>query len=111
MHAALAYQAWRPTSQRYTFPMMLLGNILRLEELLMIKRINAFYERGNEVLCNILNPFSPFVSKKIEEILEMNIPIDIIAPSHGAIWRDNPLQRQKVHAMGKEYQEDQITII
>ena len=62
--------------------------------------------------ANILNPFSPFVSKKIEEILEMNIPIDIIAPSHGAIWRDNPLHIVKKYTQwAKEYQEDQITII
>lgn len=34
---------------------------------------------------NILNPFSSFVAKKIDEIKSMSLPIGIIAPSHGAI--------------------------
>ena len=62
--------------------------------------------------ANILNPFSPLVSKKIDEIVGLNIPIDMIAPSHGAIWRDNPLQIvEKYATWSKAYQEDQFTII
>ena len=62
--------------------------------------------------ANILNPFSSFVTKKIEEIVGLNIPIDIIAPSHGVIWRDNPLQIVEKYAKwAKEYQEDQLTIV
>ncbi len=61
--------------------------------------------------ANILNPFSPLVKKKIEEIQSLNLPIDIIAPSHGAIWRDNPLEIvEKYYAWSQEYREDQITI-
>jgi len=60
---------------------------------------------------NILNPFSPLVKKKVEEILALNLTIDIIAPSHGAIWRENPLAIvEKYYEWSKEYQEDQITI-
>ena len=62
--------------------------------------------------ANILNPFSSFVTQKIEEIVGLNIPIDIIAPSHGVIWRDNPLQIVEKYAKwAKEYQEDQLTIV
>ena len=61
--------------------------------------------------ANILNPFSPLVKKKVEEIVAMNLPIDIIAPSHGAIWRDNPLQIvNKYYEWSGDYQEDRITI-
>jgi len=61
--------------------------------------------------ANILNPFSPLVAKKIKEIAGMNIPIDMIAPSHGAIWRDNPLQIVEKYAEWAEnYQENQVTI-
>ncbi|MGI6077375.1 MAG: MBL fold metallo-hydrolase [Fastidiosipilaceae bacterium] len=61
--------------------------------------------------ANILNPFSPFVTRKIKEIVDLNLPIDIIAPSHGAIWRDNPLQIvEKYVEWADNYQEDQITI-
>lgn len=61
--------------------------------------------------ANILNPFSPLVKKKIEEIQSLGLPIEIIAPSHGSIWRDNPLQIvEKYYAWSQDYQEDQITI-
>ena len=77
----------------------------KADQCLLAKEAMKYY-------ANILNPFSSFVSKKIEEILGMNIPIDIIAPSHGAIWRDNPLQIVEKYAQwAKEYQENQLTII
>lgn len=61
--------------------------------------------------ANILSPFSPLVAKKIKEILDMNIPIDMIAPSHGVIWRENPLQIVEKYAeWAAAYQENQITI-
>ena len=62
--------------------------------------------------ANILNPFAPLVTKKIEEIVGLNLPIDIIATSHGVIWRDNPLQIVEKYAeWANAYQEDQITVI
>ncbi len=61
---------------------------------------------------NILNPFSPLVAKKIEEISGMNLNISMICPSHGVIWRDNPLQIVEKYAQwSKSYQENQITVI
>jgi anaerobic nitric oxide reductase flavorubredoxin len=52
------------------------------------------------------------VKKKIEEIKSLNLPIDIIATSHGAIWRYNPLQIvEKYYEWSLNYQEDQITIV
>jgi len=39
---------------------------------------------------NILWPLSSLISKKIEEVQKMNIPITMIAPSHGIIWRNDP---------------------
>lgn len=61
--------------------------------------------------ANILNPFSPLVAKKIKEIIELSLPIEIIAPSHGVIWRKNPLQIMEKYAeWANIYQEDQITI-
>jgi len=40
--------------------------------------------------ANILWPLSPLILKKIEEVQRLNIPIKIIAPSHGIIWRKDP---------------------
>jgi len=62
--------------------------------------------------ANILTPFSAFVDKKIKEVLALNIPIDIIATSHGVIWRDNPTQIvEKYLTWANDYQENQITIL
>ncbi len=40
--------------------------------------------------ANILWSFSGLVVKKIEEVVKLNIPIRMIAPSHGIIWRKDP---------------------
>jgi flavorubredoxin len=62
--------------------------------------------------ANILTPFSKMVDRKIKEVLGLNLPVDMICPSHGVIWRDNPLQIvNKYLEWANEYQENQITII
>src|SRR6056297_3813631 len=50
------------------------------------------YQEAIKYYANILTPFSPLVTKKIKEVLGMNVPVDIIATSHGVIWRENPTQ-------------------
>ena len=32
------------------------------------------------------------MTPKITEILGFNLPVDMIATSHGVVWRDNPTQ-------------------
>ena len=41
--------------------------------------------------ANILTPFSRFVTKKIDQIKGLGLPVDMIAPSHGIIWRKDPM--------------------
>jgi anaerobic nitric oxide reductase flavorubredoxin len=50
------------------------------------------YQEAIKFYANILTPFSDLVIRKIEEFKKLNIPVDIIAPSHGIIWRKDPLQ-------------------
>lgn len=70
------------------------------------------WEEAIKYYANILSPFSPLVKKKITEVVGLNLPIDIIAPSHGVIWRENPLQIIEAYAKwSDDYQEDQITVI
>lgn len=62
--------------------------------------------------ANILTPFSHLVRKKIQEVLELKLPVDMICTSHGVIWRDDPLQIvNKYMEWADNYQENQITII
>lgn len=70
------------------------------------------YQEAIKYYANILTPFSKMVVNKINEILSFNLPVDMICPSHGIIWRDNPLQIvHKYMEWANDYQENQITII
>jgi len=40
--------------------------------------------------ANILWPLAPLILRKVDEVVKMGIPIDMIAPSHGLIWRKDP---------------------
>ena len=62
--------------------------------------------------ANILTPFSPMVTKKINEVLSFNLPVDMICTSHGVIWRDNPTQIvEKYLSWADAYRENQVTIL
>lgn len=69
-------------------------------------------EEAIKYYANILTPFGPILKKKLDEVLSLNLEIDLIATSHGVIWRDNPLQIvEKYSQWANDYQENQITII
>jgi len=57
------------------------------------------YEEALKYYANILTPFSDLVLKKIDEVLALGLAVDMIGPSHGVIWRKDPLQ------IVKKYQE------
>jgi len=50
------------------------------------------WEEASRYFANILTPFSKVYLRKLAEIQEMGLEFDVIAPSHGLIWRENPLQ-------------------
>jgi flavorubredoxin len=61
--------------------------------------------------ANILTPFSPLVKRKIEEFAGLGLPLKLICPSHGTIWRENPMQIvSKYLEWADNYQEHQVTI-
>lgn len=45
---------------------------------------------ASKYFANILWPLAPLILKKIDEVVKMGISIDMIAPSHGLIWRKDP---------------------
>ena len=62
--------------------------------------------------ANILTPFSPLVTKKIHEVLGFNLPLNMICPSHGVIWRNNPARIVEQYlTWADDYQENQVTIV
>ena len=73
---------------------------------------NLLYSEALKYYANILAPFGMIATKKINDILAMNLPINMICPSHGLIWRKDPTQIvTKYLEWANNYQENQITII
>ena len=69
------------------------------------------YQEAIKYYANILTPFSMLVTNKIKEILSFELPLNMIATSHGIIWRDNPAQIvEKYLEWADAYQENQVTI-
>ncbi|MBU1125674.1 MAG: flavodoxin domain-containing protein [Candidatus Omnitrophica bacterium] len=50
----------------------------------------ALMDEAAKYYANILWPLGSVIAKKIEEVQKLNIPIKMIAPSHGIIWRRDP---------------------
>jgi flavorubredoxin len=70
------------------------------------------FQEAIKYYANILTPFSRLVDKKIKEVIALNMPVDIICPSHGIIWRKDPLQIvNKYVQWANAYAENQITIV
>ncbi|HHW47772.1 MAG TPA: MBL fold metallo-hydrolase [Clostridiaceae bacterium] len=70
------------------------------------------YQEAMKYYANILSPFSPLIKKKIEQIRGLNLPIDMIAPSHGVIWRENPMQIvDKYYEWAQDYNEGNVVIV
>lgn len=71
------------------------------------------YQEAMKYYANILSPFRPLIKKKLEQILALNLDIDMIAPSHGVIWRENPAQIIEKYAEWSEpeFNEGYVSII
>lgn len=70
------------------------------------------FQEAIKYYANILTPFSLLVDRKIKEVLALNVPVDMICPSHGVIWRKDPLQIVNRYVQwASNYAENQITII
>ncbi len=62
--------------------------------------------------ANIVAPYSKRVIKKIQELKTLNLDIDVICPSHGVMWDENPQQVVDLYAQWCDsYAEDQVCIV
>lgn len=100
------------TGDNILFSMDAFGQHYAVEELFNDKANQCvLMKEAMKYYANILAPFAPILRKKLEEITALNLPIEMIAPSHGAIWRENPMQIVEKYAeWAQDYQEDQVTI-
>lgn len=49
-------------------------------------------EEALKYYANILTPYSDRVLRKIDELLALDLAVEMICPSHGVLWRKDPLQ-------------------
>jgi anaerobic nitric oxide reductase flavorubredoxin len=59
---------------------------------------HVLMEEATIYYANILMPFAPLITRKLEEVTKMGIPIEMIAPSHGIIWRSDPSKIIKAYS-------------
>jgi anaerobic nitric oxide reductase flavorubredoxin len=59
---------------------------------------HVLMEEATIYFANILMPFALLITRKIQEVVQMGIPIDMIAPSHGIIWRSDPSKIIKAYS-------------
>ena len=77
----------------------------------MVNQEALMYE-AKKYYANILNLYSPMVTRKINEILALNLPLDMVCPSHGVIWKSSPKAIVEQYLQwANNYQENQITIV
>jgi len=53
---------------------------------------DILYFEGAKYFANILLLYAPLVTKLIAQVQEMDLPLEIIAPDHGPVWRSDPMK-------------------
>jgi len=70
------------------------------------------FQEAIKYYANILTPFSKLVTKKINDVLALQLPVSMICPSHGVIWRKDPLSIVEAYLKwADDYQEDQAVVV
>ncbi|KON31039.1 lactamase [miscellaneous Crenarchaeota group-1 archaeon SG8-32-3] len=59
---------------------------------------HVLMEEAKIYYANILMPLASLIARKLEEVTKMGIPIEVIAPSHGIIWRSDPSKIIKAYS-------------
>ena len=75
-------------------------------------RMSEVLYEAEKYWANIINTYAALATKKLKQILDMNLLLQYICPSHGIIWHRNvsDIIRQYQDWAGA-YQENQVTIV
>ena len=77
----------------------------------LVKQDDLMWE-AEKYYANIINMYSPMANRKVKELIGMNLPLKMICPSHGVMWKKNPQQIiDKYLEWSQGYQENQITLV
>ena len=70
------------------------------------------WQEAIKYYANIVSPYAKMVKPKVDQVLGLGKPLEMICPSHGVIWRDNPIQIvDKYLEWSAGYKENQVLIV
>jgi anaerobic nitric oxide reductase flavorubredoxin len=73
---------------------------------------HVLMEEAKTYYANILMLLGGLITRKIQEVVQMGIPITMIAPSHGIIWRSNPSKIIQAYLdWGASKSENKVVIV
>ncbi len=88
------------------------GQHYATESLYDSEDLPTILHEAEKYYANIINLYNPIAKRKLAEVLSLGLPISLIAPSHGVIWKDNiPTILEKYQQWSADYQDNQITIV
>ncbi|MGV9169549.1 MAG: FprA family A-type flavoprotein [Promethearchaeia archaeon] len=74
--------------------------------------LNAIEEESRRYLSSIITSYLKFVQRGIDKIKDLGIEIDVIAPSHGPVYKENPEWIiQKYDEWTRPELENNVTIV
>jgi flavorubredoxin len=66
---------------------------------------------GKRYFANILLPLSDVIKKALQKFASLNLPVDIVAPAHGPIWRKDPLRMVGLYSEWAEQKPNDKAIV
>ena len=70
------------------------------------------FREAEKYYANILTIYNTNVKRKVDELVKANLPLKMVAPSHGVIWTNHINDIVGCYQKwDSNYQEDQVTII
>ncbi|MEK6692016.1 MAG: FprA family A-type flavoprotein [Nitrospirota bacterium] len=81
------------------------------DEFIKCFSVSELEDAVRDYYANILMPFGALIKKKVEEIQKMGLEIDMIAPDHGIIWRDDPSKVIKAYLDMADGKADLVVVI
>ena len=64
-------------------------------------RMSEVLYEAEKYWANIINTYAALATKKLKQILDMNLPLQYICPSHGIIWQERQRHHPPVSGLGR----------
>ena len=70
------------------------------------------WQEAIKYYANIVSPYAKMVRPKIDQFKSLGLPLEMICPSHGVIWREDPMKIvDKYYEWAGAYRENTVVVI